>query len=161
MPPSGDTHIHDPLPYLSQPGQIFKIYNFRDTCIPDLLGERSTQIFSETCLEREQAQNRLMKIALDKNLQKDIWVALDEGSEIFMVAEKNRYYQIKFTEKQLPRDIQWTYSDDLKVILIDSLDESDRKQGGWLNPPPVRGGQPMILIPCLGEKFRRCDILES
>ncbi|KAJ5559369.1 hypothetical protein N7513_001768 [Penicillium frequentans] len=153
MTPSGDTHIHDHLQYLSQPGQIFKIYNFLNTCTPDCLSEISSQIFSDTCLEQKQAQELLMKIALDKNLQKEIWVALDEDSEIFMVAEKNLYYKIEFKEEQLLSDVQWEYNEDLEVILIDSLDEKYREQGGWVNGPPVRGERPLILIPYLGGNF--------
>ncbi|KAL4767095.1 hypothetical protein BDW60DRAFT_200777 [Aspergillus nidulans var. acristatus] len=150
MPPSGDTHDH--LPYLSQPGQIFKIYNFLNTCTPDCLGGISSQILSDTCLERKQAQELLMNIALDKKLQDKLWVALDEGSEIFMVAEKNLYYEIELKDEPLPRDVQWKYKD-LEVILLDSLDEKYREQGGWVNRPPVRGERPLILIPKLGGNF--------
>jgi hypothetical protein len=89
----------------------------------------------------------------DKNLQKEIWVALDEGSEIFMVAEKNLYYRIELKMEQLPYDVQREYNEDLEVILIDSLDEKYREQGGWVNGPPVRGARPFILIPYLGGNF--------
>ncbi|GLA56273.1 hypothetical protein AnigIFM63604_007002, partial [Aspergillus niger] len=64
---------------------------------------------------------------LDKNLQERIWVALDEGSDIFMVAKKNLYYRIEFKEEELPRHVRWKYKD-LQVILIDSLDEKYREQ---------------------------------
>ncbi|EED12026.1 endonuclease/reverse transcriptase, putative [Talaromyces stipitatus ATCC 10500] len=39
-------------------------------------------------------------------------------------------------KKQLPHDIQWTYSNDLEVITMDHQDGSYLPQGGWLNPPP-------------------------
>ncbi|KAL3264376.1 hypothetical protein ABHI18_000835 [Aspergillus niger] len=159
MPPSGDTHIHDHLLYLSEPGQIFKIYNFLDTCTPDCLGGIFSQSFSDTCLEKQQAQELLMKIALDKNLQERIWVALDEGSDIFMVAKKNLYYKIEFKEEELPRHVRWKYKD-LQVILIDSLDEKYREQGGWVNRPPVRGARPLILIPYLGGNFNDAIFLK-
>ncbi|RDH26156.1 hypothetical protein BDQ94DRAFT_155934 [Aspergillus welwitschiae] len=93
-----------------------------------------------------------MKISMDKILQERIWVALDEGSEIFMLAKKNLYYKIEFKEEQLPSQVRWKYKD-LQVILIDSLDENYRKQGGWVNRPPVRGAQPLILIPYVGGSF--------
>jgi hypothetical protein len=77
-----------------------------------------------------------------------------------MVTEKNHYYQIEFDEIELPHDIHWKYNDDLEPVLFDSLDERYQEQGGWLNPPPIRSAEPLILIPCLGEKFNECDILE-
>ncbi|CRG92874.1 hypothetical protein PISL3812_09949 [Talaromyces islandicus] len=153
MPPSGDTHIQDHLPYLSQPGRIFKTYNFDNTCTPDDLGEISSQIPQDTRLERERAHKLLKNIALDKDLQKGIWIALDEGSKIFMVAEKNLYYEIKIEEKQLPCDVQWEYNEDLEMILSNSLDKEYREQGVWVNPPPVTGARALILTPHLGGNF--------
>ena len=158
MPPSGDRQIHDLLPYLSRPGQIFKFDNDDNTSV--FLGEISDPNFPETCLQQEQAENYLKRIAQDENLRKGIYIARDEGAKIFMVTEKNHYYQIEFDEIELPHDIHWKYNDDLEPVLFDRLDERYQEQGGWLNPPPIRGAEPLILIPCLGEKFNECDILE-
>ncbi|KAJ5593567.1 hypothetical protein N7537_010471 [Penicillium hordei] len=155
MPPSGDKQIHHLLPYLSQPGQIFKFDD--DDNISVFLGEISDPNSPETSLERMQAENYPKKIAQDKNLQKEICVARDESAKIFMVAEKNHYYQIESTEKELPHDIQFGYTEDIDLVLIDSLDERDQAQDGWLNPRPIKGAN---LVPSLGKSSTNAIFLE-
>jgi hypothetical protein len=158
MPPSGHCQIHDLLQHLSRPGQIFKFDN--GSGISDILGEISVPNSLDTCLEQEQAEICLKKIVQDHNLQKWIYVALDEGAEIFMVAGKNYYYEILFNEEELPPYIRWKYNDDLQVVLIDRLDERYHKQGAWVNLTCVRGAPPLILLPTLGEKTNDATFLE-
>ncbi|KAJ6003917.1 hypothetical protein N7540_013199 [Penicillium herquei] len=147
-PPEGFKQIHDLLPNLSLLGQIFKFDS--DDGESMFLGEVLDTTTADSCLK---------KISQDRRLCQNIYIGLDEGAKIYMVAEEeageNRYYEIEFESIKVPpsTEIICEWQDGFGWVPVDGLDEGYKEQGGWMMNPAVLWKQPpFILIPRLGKK---------
>lgn len=132
LPSKGIIQIHDLLPYLSLLGQIFKFDSDDSDSI--FLGEIPDPITAHSCL---------MKISQDRKLCQNIYIALDEGAKIYMVAGneagESRYYEIEIEWIDVPPSTEITYEwqDGIRWVPVDGLDERFREQGGWMMNPAV------------------------
>lgn len=156
-PPETFIQIHDLLPHLSLLGQIFKFDS--DDGESMFLGEIPDPNTAHTCLE---------KISQDRMLCQNIYIGLDEGAKIYMVAEKeageNRYHEIEFDWIDVPPSTEVTceWQDRFGWVPVGGLDESFQEQGGWMmNPAVFWKKPPFVLIPRLGEQIEGAIFMQA